>query len=490
MPLLCRQTRRILMNPPLLLRALVAFLLLFLNNYAQGQPGTVRPLEPCTCPVPVDTSFHTRCAYLLVPENRQKRHSKTIKLPFIIVESKNPRKRKDPLLFTGGGPGGSSLSWVQGATKSVLINDRDCIAFEQRGTRYALPHLQGPELDEAIRESYRKNLNKDSMVLVGVERYKKALQAKGIDLSGYNTDETVADIQDLLATLALDSVNLSGVSYSGGLMLAVLQKYPARIRSLILNSPLPTFVPIDEDEPANFNESLEVMFQRVEKDSTSRAQYGDLRGRFQRYFTAIGTTTFYLPYLEKGKTDTVRIQYTRRELLGIIVSVPTKQVPNVINDLINGHHASYVKQALDRIFGGTAAPSGMRISVYCADQAAYHREQVGQQLYEAFPYLQGYHINDVYKSICDCWRVPPINPATKRPFYSTTPALLADGELDNACRPLYIDMIHHYLPNSQRLLFSNRGHGVGGEEMTRFMQQFLNNPHQKLKSIAKDIIAY
>jgi pimeloyl-ACP methyl ester carboxylesterase len=478
------------MNFPFLLRALTALLFFFPEGYAQGQPGTVRPLEPCACPVKVDTSFRTRCAYLLVPENRNKRHSNTIRLPFIIVESKNPHKKEDPLLFTGGGPGGSSLGWVQGVAKSVLINDRDCIAFEQRGTRYALPHLQGPELDEAIRESYRKNLNKDSMVLVGVKRYKKALEKRGIDLSGYNTDETVADIQDLMATLALDSVNLSGVSYSGGLMLAVLQKDPTRIRSLILNSPLPTFVPIDEDEPANFNESLEIMFQRLEKDSVSRARYGDLRARFQRYFTSIGTTKFYQPYLEKGKTDTVRIQYTRRELLGIIVSAPTKQVPNVIDELIKGHHASYMKQALDRIFGGTAAPSGMRISVYCADQAAYHREQVSQQLYEVYPYLQGYHINDVYKSMCDCWRVPPINPATKRPFYSTIPALLADGELDNACRPLYIDMIHHYLPNSQRLLFLNRAHGVGGEEMTRFMQQFLNNPGLKLKSTEKEIIAY
>jgi pimeloyl-ACP methyl ester carboxylesterase len=478
------------MNSSLLLRALAVFLLLCRSAYAQGQPGTVRPLEPCACPVAVDSSFHTRCAYLLVPENRQKRNSKTIKLPFIIVESKNPHKKKDPLLFTSGGPGASSLGWVQGAAKSTIINDRDCIAFEQRGTRYALPHLQSPELDEAIRESYRKNLNKDSMVLVGVKRYKKALQAKGIDLSGYNTDETVADIQDLLATLALDSVNLHGGSYSGGLMMAVLHKSPARIRSLILDSPLPTFVPIDEDEPANFNESLEVMFQRVEKDSASKARYGNLRDRFRRYFTAIGTTRFYLPYVEKGRTDTLRIQYTRRELLGIIVNAPTKQIPNVIDELINGHHASYVKQALDHVFQSAAAPSGMRISVYCADQPAYHREQVSQQLYEAYPYLQGYHINDVYTSMCDCWRVPPINPATKRPFYSTIPALLADGELDNACRPLYIDMIHHYLPNSQRLLFQNKAHGVGGAAMTLFMQQFLNNPHQKLTSTAKDIIAY
>ncbi|GAB4011782.1 alpha/beta hydrolase [Spirosoma migulaei] len=467
-------------------------LLIFLLSvaYAQGQPGVVRTLESCACPVQIDSSFHTRCAYLIVPENRKKKNGKTIKLPFILVESKNPNKKKDPLLFTAGGPGGSSLGWARGASGSPLIKDRDCIAFEQRGTHYAIPNLWSGELDDAIRESYRKNLNKDSMAVVGVKRYKKALEAKGIDLSGYNTDETVSDIHDLLATLQVDSVNLLGGSYSGGLMLAVLQKDPTRIRSLVLDSPLPTFVPIDEDEPANFNESLNILFNHVEKDSTNKAVYGNLQEKFRRYFSSIDGKTFTIPYLEKGTTDTLRIQYTRRELLGILVNTQMKHIPYVITDMIKGNHYSYIKRTLDAIFEHNTAPSGMRISVYCADQTAYHSEKVLQQLYETYPYLKGYHINDVYKELCDCWKVPPIRPETKQPFYSSKPALLADGEMDNACRPIYIDRIHHYMPNSQRLLFTNKAHMVGGEDMTRFMQSFLDNPYRKLESTKKEIIAY
>src|SRR5262249_10932870 len=153
---------------------------------------------------------------------------------------------------------------------------------------------------------------------IGTQRYKKALEAKGIDLSGYNTDETVADIDDLLATLHIDSVNLSGGSYSGGLMLAVLQKDPKRVRSLILDSPLPTFVPIDEDEPANFNEALNIVFERVERDSTDKELYGNLKQRFQQYFTSIGRKKFTIPYIEKGTTQTLNIEYTRNDLLDIV----------------------------------------------------------------------------------------------------------------------------------------------------------------------------
>ena len=457
---------------------------------ALAQIGVVRKLEACACPVPVDSSFRTRCAYLIVPENRKKNNGKTIKVPFILVESKNPNKQKDPLLFTSGGPGGSSLGWATGIPRRSPINNRDCIAFEQRGTQFAVPNLWSNELSYAIRESYRKNLNKDSMAVVGVKRYKRALEAKGIDIAGYNTDETVSDIHDLLATLQIDSVNLFGISYSGGLMQAVLQRDPTRIRSLILDSPLPNFVPIDEDEPANFAEALTILFRHVEKDSTDKARYDNLKARFEQYFTSIGGKTFSIPYLEKGTTDTVRIQYTRNELLDILVNTPMNHLPYVITELIKENHYTYIKQKLDGIFANGNGPSGMRLSVYCADQTVYHSEKVSQQLYDAYPYMKAYHINDVYRELCDCWKVPPIKPETKQPFYSGKPALLADGELDNACRPLYIDRIHHYMPNSQRLLFKNRSHGVGGDDFNRFMHQFLEKPYQKLTSDKPEIVVY
>ncbi len=61
--------------------------------------------------------------------------------PLSSSKVKTPTKKKDPLLFTTGGPGGSSLGWARGAAEHSLINDRDCIAFEQRGTQFALPNL-------------------------------------------------------------------------------------------------------------------------------------------------------------------------------------------------------------------------------------------------------------------------------------------------------------------------------------------------------------
>ncbi|NIG54064.1 alpha/beta fold hydrolase [Chitinophaga sp. Cy-1792] len=450
-------------------------------------------IVPGACLVAIDSSFKTHCGYLVVPENRSKKNGKTIQLPFVIVESKNPDKRKDPLLFTSGGPGTSSIRWATGISKSTIINDRDCIAFEQRGTHFAIPNTEGPELGDAMKMAYRKNLNKDSMMLEGVKRYRKGLEAKGIDLEAYNTDESVADIHDFLTALKIDSVNLFGISYSGGLMMAVLKEDSSRIRSVILNSPLPMFVPIDEDEPANFNEALNILFSHCEKDSADQVRYGNLKNRFQQYFNDIADKKFYIKYLEEGTKDSLNIAYDRNDLFDVIQDAfggPVAAVPYVITDIISGRHAAYIKPLLDRLFKYGKGPNGMRISAYCADQYNYHNEKVVQSIYNAYPYMKGYHINDVYNAVCDCWKYKPVKPATKTAFYTTRYALLADGEMDNACRPLYIDMIRHYMPNSYRLLFTKRAHGVGGPEFMPILREFLNNPAKLPVSGSPDVIVY
>src|ERR1700744_2008652 len=125
--------------------SLIVFFILFQQTSSAQQKGYTPKIEPCDCAFKADTSLKTRCAYLIVPENRSKPNGKTIKLPFIYVESNNPNKHSDPVLFATGGPGGSSLHSVTGIHRRSLLKNRDYIAFEQRGTQFALPCLKCDE---------------------------------------------------------------------------------------------------------------------------------------------------------------------------------------------------------------------------------------------------------------------------------------------------------------------------------------------------------
>jgi pimeloyl-ACP methyl ester carboxylesterase len=473
-----------------------------------GQKSYTPSVEYCDCAFKVDSSFlqlvqpqyrpdyvfqlradstlSTRCGYLFVPENRQKKNSRMIKLPFIITSNKNNANRQpDPVLFTSGGPGNSSLSWINGQTAKLLSADRDCIAFEQRGTRFAIPHLRTLLLDSVMRVAYRKNLPKDSMWMVGVKLYKKELIRKSIDINAYNTDATVQDIGDLIKALHIDSINLFGGSYSGGLVTAVAQQFPGKVRSLVLDSPLPTFSPVDEDEHRHFIEALHVLSERAKRDSVS-PKYANVEQQFHAYFKKIIDSVFILRMTDPVTQEPLAVEYTKVELLDIIVNAildrsQLKAVPDIILDITSGNHEKYVLPKIKRKFTANTHPDGMRMLVYCADATGYHDEKVIAQMFQLYPYLEGYHINDVWKPVCDCWANPSISPETKKHFYSAIPMLVADGAMDAACSPRYMLELKHYFINAQAFLFTNMSHGVGSATFASMMQQFLNDP---LKPVA------
>jgi pimeloyl-ACP methyl ester carboxylesterase len=465
------------------------YLLLIFSSCVAGQfsfaqqKGYTPKIEPCACAFKGDSSVKTKCAYLIVPENRNKLTGRTIKLPFIYVESNNPNKKKDPVLYTSGGPGASSLRGVRFIHQRAFFKDRDYIAFEQRGTEFALPRLKCFEVNEAIKESFRKGLNRDSMILQGVKACRKRLISEGIDLSAYNTIENAADIEDLRRALNIDSINLIGISYSGGLMLTMMRNYPQHIRSVILDSALPGYVNYEEDALFSINEAFNKIFSNCDRDSTNKALYGGIKQRFQQYFTSIDGKAFYLKYKEKDAKDSISIKYGRNELLDMLTNKlqsnrELKNIPYVITQVMAGKQQTYMKEYFDGVFGSGTSSGGMRYSMYCSEQIAFANQKVIDKQTEVFPYLAGFYFNDVNHPLCSCWNVKPVDPIAKTPVFSNIPTLLGSGDTDPYCRPIYNDLIHHYLPNSQRLIFTDKTHGpiLNTREGDELIAAFINNP--------------
>ena len=480
---------------PLIL--LTAFLIFFQTIIFGQQKGYTPKIEPCACAFKADSSLKTRCAYLIVPENRNKPNGKTIKLPFIYVESKNPNKHKDPVLYTAGGPGASSLRGVRFVHNRAFMKDRDYIAFEQRGTEFAKPWLNCFEVSDAVKESYRKDLNKDSMILMGVKACRKRLVSEGIDLSAYNTIENAADIEDLRSTLNIDSINLIGISYSGGLMMTVMRNYPQHIRSVILDSALPGFVNYEEDAVFSINEAFDKIFSNCDRDSTDKVKYGNLRQHFHDYLNSITNKTFYLTYKEKDKPDSIRIKYTRDEVIDVLMNKlqsnrELKNVPYIITQLMADNQKAYMTEYFDGVFSGGTSTAGMRFSMYCSEQINYADQKVIDKQNVMFPYFAGYHFNDANHPICDCWNVRSVDPIAKTPVYSHIPTLLGSGDTDPYCRPYYNDLIHHYMPNSQRLIFTDKTHAplLNTREGDGLIGAFLEHPYQTVVPDGKKVKSY
>lgn len=453
-----------------------------------------RVIEPISSIVKADPRLILRTGYLVVPENRTKPNGSIVKIPFIYVRRPDQDPRKNISLYTTGGPGYSTTLNIDSiGYNSGFLAFGGFIAFDQRGTKRAKPCLDCTEITNSIKSSYSEGKNRDSLVLAAVRQCRTRLANQGIDLSAFNTIESAEDINDLRLALNIDSLNLIGISYSGGLMLTMAKLHPEGVRTLILNSPLPSYVNFEEHALFNINEALEQVFNNCIKDSTI-SKYKNIRISFHQYFTSINGKKFHINYKEPGSLVTMNVTYTKNELLDAVVNRlnnrQIKDLPGVIFDLIDGHHEKYVKEVLDETFAGDKAISlGMRYSVYCTEQIAYADPKLENLQGQVLPWLAGYRFNNVDHKICDCWQAKPEPGHAKQPVYSAIPALISAGDIDPYCRPFYNRLIKRYMPNSQLLIIKNKGHAPGFTvNGTDYVKLFLSDPYRKLSSQSPDVI--
>lgn len=470
---------------------LFAVLILFgLPAFCQQYRVTIEPYPKL---VKADPRLILKTGYLVVPENRSKPNGRKVKLPFFFVRRPDQDAHKNVSLYMTGGPGYSTTAGIDSISyNSGFLRYGGFIAFDQRGTKRTIPSLEADEVYEAIKQSYREDANKDSLVLLAVKQSRDRLVAQGIDLPAYNTKESVEDINDLRLALGLDSLNLVGISYSGGLMLSVAQVHPEAVRLLLLNSPLPAFVTYEESALNNINEALEQVFANCAADSS--AAYKDLKTRFQRYFTNLGNRRFLIRYQEKKGMDSITIRYGKQELLDAVINrlntAQVKSVPFVISEIISGKGEPYVREVLDGYFAGNPSVSlGMRYSVYCSGQIAFANKSVIAAQEKRFPWLAGYVFNNVNHLICDCWKVRPVPRAIRLPVRSLVPALISAGDADPWCRPFFNRLIKRGLPNAQLLILHDKGHGAGySAGGVNYSDVFMNAPMQSIKASGSGVV--
>lgn len=187
--------------------------------------------------------------YLTVLENRSDPNSNTIQLPIYIFKSRSTHPKPDPIIYTVGGPGSTTMPSAQYMNYYKYLDDRDFILVEQRGNYYAKPNLDCPEWSEALYISNQPNFDEsksDSLLEQAAKVCRERLVNKGIDLEGYNTNEIAADINDLVNVLEIEEYNLLTISYSTKIAQVLLRDYPEKIRSVVMDSPLPLEVSYEE----------------------------------------------------------------------------------------------------------------------------------------------------------------------------------------------------------------------------------------------------
>ena len=183
------------------------------------------------------------CGYLLVLESHSRPTGRTIRLLVAKYPARSSEKRADPVVYLAGGPGDIAPLEVNGLIAADFIRDRDILVVSQRGTMFSEPALTCAPIDNVNRELLSLRFYSEATErahLAATEACHRELAATGADLSAYNSTESAADFADLRKALGIAVSNVYGTSYGSYLAQTLIRDHPEGIRSVVLDSVLPT----------------------------------------------------------------------------------------------------------------------------------------------------------------------------------------------------------------------------------------------------------
>ncbi len=372
---------------------------------------------------------------LSVPENRKDPNTKLIELVFIRFKSTSASPGP-PIIYLAGGPGGSGIATARGTRFPLFMAMRevgDVIAFDQRATGNSTPDLDCPQtldypLDRAgAREEFLRQLKQKSRECA--EHWK----SKGVDLAGYNTNESADDIESLRVALGAEKVSLWGISYGTHLALATIRRHEKRIHQAILagvEGPAHSF-----KLPSNIQENLEKINRLVKADASLNKQIPDLIAMMKTVLERLEKQPLQLEATNPQTRERVKVTVGRFDLERLTASVvgneAVAQIPAIYHALFNGNTSHPLISVLaGRVFAQRRGQLGsaMPFAMDCASGVSKNRRE--RILREARGSLLRDSIDFPFPDVCEGWGVPDLGEGFRSAVKSSVPALFISGTLD------------------------------------------------------------
>src|SRR6516164_11041910 len=335
---------------------------------AQDVPAAadkVPRFEPAPCPKLTGAGELAKasCGYLLALENHSRPTGRTIRLLVAKYPARSSEKRADPVVYLAGGPGDIAPLEVNGLIAADFIRDRDILVVSQRGTMFSEPALTCAPIDNVNRELLGLRFYSEATErahLAATEACHRKLSAAGADLSVYNSTESAADFADLRKVLGYDTWNVYGMSYGSYLTQTLMRDHPEGIRSVVLDSVLPTTYTV----PANWwntRAGFDNLFQACAAEPACNAVHPHLEETFTGLVNKLEAEPLTATVRDPATGADVKVLLDGGALVDWLrnqnYAVPTLQAaPNRIDGLATGRPEAIEAIALDRV--SRAPPPG------------------------------------------------------------------------------------------------------------------------------------
>jgi pimeloyl-ACP methyl ester carboxylesterase len=408
------------------------------------------------------------CGYLTVPEDRGNAQSRAIQLAVAIFKP-SATVPSDPVVYLSGGPGGALLSgwgtYVSTLTLDQMTQGHTLIMFDQRGTGYSQPALNCSEIDQLNKDTQDKILGRDegnAQYVAAAKKCHDRLVNADVNLQAYTSIADADDVHDLIQALGYKQVDLYGVSYGTRLALTVMRLFPADIRSVILDSTLPTQINTFKTFPAVTQHAYDTLFQGCAASPRCHAKYPQLESVFYKLVDDVNAKPITFQDVHYGPValDGDGLANWVFSMMYVTQLIPV--LPEAIMQISQGNY-----EILSQYFGILMLQNdisyGMYYSVECGEDIAF---TTADELSKA---TAGIHreiqpeMNAGLKSdvgICQFWGDQPVPTAQKQAVTSSLPTLILSGEYDPITPLSNAQLALQTLSHGYLFKFPGTGHGV------------------------------
>ena len=412
---------------------------------------------------------------LMVSERRADPKSRRIAIGFLRLRSKATSPRA-PLFFLNGGPGSRAVTESPGALDfwAPLLEVSDVVLIDQRGTA-----------DEALQYEWEESPPLGFFVSVeSANRHVAAMQQKaleafesrGVDLAGYTTVESAADLDELRAALGLDRVSLLGFSYGTHLTCAYLRSFGSRVENAVLlgvEGPDQT-----QKLPWTMDTQLRKLSLMAARDSVIGRQVPDLVALYDRVVARLARQSMVVPVPSPDGKDTLRVpvgpfglRFIMRVDVGDATDLPV--FPRLLWSIDHGD-PSVLAWFVRKRAGAALGVHGMGESMDAASGVSKGRLAMIEEQSRTSRFADV--VNFPFLSGGPAWPVPDLGDDFRAPLVSPARALVISGGLDFNTPPSQGDELCWGMPNATHIVVANAGHEqtfFGNDNAMPVIQDFL-----------------
>lgn len=435
---------------------------------------------------------------LVVKEDREDVNSNLIELYFERFKT-TASEPLPPIFFLAGGPG--SASTRVGRTPyfflfKELSKYADVVLLDQRGTGNSIPNLECRsflDLPVDITENVQEEIMKD--LLKNCKECADEFIAMGIDLSSYNSYESVLDLETLRKALDYEHITLYGYSYGTELAQVYIKHFENNVHKAILAGALAPDhglkLPWDIQRQFEQIDSILKYDKKLSKYIPNfldlvRATHTDLKNTsvdvkipIKDAFgnnpsdaenTLANVISFFRPTIDMTLTET-HLQMMMSDRVGQDNAI--ERLPSIYYKMSQGNYRE-VGNSL-RNFKRRRLPNAL---FFTANGAARYSDELWQESLEQEKSTIFSHFGisyGRYAEIYDTFKAFQIDGLNK-PVFGATEVLFINGELDGRTPQRLTDTIANRFPNHKRIAIQNAGHNrLLNNEVMKGIIAFLND---------------